>query len=179
MSTPYLGQISMFAGNFAPKNWAMCNGQILSIQQNTALFAVLGTYYGGNGVTTFALPNLQSRLSVHMGQGPGLSNYVIGQIGGDTQVTVLSQSMPSHTHLLTATTATATAPQISSSVLPAHPTGPEPYFYVNQTSPPTTLIAIAPGAIGPAGGNLPHNNMMPSLCITFIIALQGIFPSRN
>jgi len=183
MTTPYLGQITMFAGNFVPRGWAFCNGQTLSISQYSALFALLGTTYGGNGTTTFLLPNLQSRLPATQGQGQGLSNYFLGQAAGTTTVTLITQNMPAHTHMLNATTAMANTVTIGASTLPAQPNGPEgsPHFYAAPMSgqPAPSPQAMAAGACGPAGGNQPHNNMMPSLCITFIIALQGIFPSRS
>ncbi|HVH80613.1 MAG TPA: tail fiber protein [Stellaceae bacterium] len=183
MTTPYLGQIMIFGGNFAPRGWAFCNGQLMSIQQNTALFSLLGTYYGGNGISTFALPDLMSRLPIHQGTGLGLSTYVIGQLGGVTSVTVQTSSMPNHTHLLNATNTTATTPNISASVLPGVPTGGTnpPHFYSIQPSGDPALVVnpLAAGVCGGTGGNLPHTNMMPSLCLTFVIALQGIFPSRG
>lgn len=182
MATPYVGQISMFGGNFAPRGWALCNGQILSISQNQALFALIGTYYGGNGVQNFALPNLVSRLPVHIGQGLGRSPYVIGQVGGTTDVTITAQTMPAHTHTLNATQTQANAAAIGSSVLPGKPTaGSEPRFYAFQPSgqPALTMYALAGGVVGNSGGTQQHTNMMPSLCITFIIALQGAFPSRS
>jgi microcystin-dependent protein len=183
MTTPYLGQITMFAGNFAPRGWAFCNGQTLAIAQYNALFALLGTTYGGNGVTTFQLPNLQSRLPAAQGQGGGLSSYALGQVGGVPTVSLSLQNMPAHTHILNATTALATTVTIGTSTLPAQPTGSiaNPHFYAAPMSgqPAPSPQAMAPGACGPAGGNQAHNNMMPSLCITFVIALQGIFPSRS
>jgi microcystin-dependent protein len=183
MTQPYLGQITMFAGNFAPRGWAFCNGQTLSIQQYAALFSLLGTAYGGNGTTTFQLPNLQSRVPVTQGQGSGLSNYFLGQAAGVSTVTLITQNMPNHTHMLNATTAMANTGTIGNNTLPAQPNGPiaSPEFYAAPVSgqPPPTPQAMAAGACGPAGGNQPHNNMMPSLCITFVIALQGIFPSRS
>lgn len=182
MSQPYLGQIDMFGGNFAPKGFAMCNGQIMSIAQNSALFSLLGTAYGGNGVTTFALPNLQSSLPVHMGQGPGLSNYQIGQVGGTPNVTLTIMQMPQHNHMLNATPANANTLAISSTVIPATATGDStPLFYAmpEDGQPPLAPVPLAAMACGFTGQTQPHNNLMPSLCITFIIALQGIFPSRN
>lgn len=182
MGTPYLGQISMFGGNFAPTGWAMCNGQLMSISQNTALYSLLGTTYGGDGIQTFALPNLQSRLPVHVGTGPGLSPYVLGQNGGVSDVTITTQTMPAHTHALNATKTNATTNTISNSSLPGQPTaGSTPRFYGNpqQGQPPLIPFSMASGAVGMAGGNQPHTNMMPSLCITFIIALQGVYPSRS
>jgi len=172
----------MFGGNFAPRNWALCNGQLMSIAQNTALFSLLGTTYGGDGITTFALPDLRSRLPVDWGQGPALSNYQLGQTGGTQSVTITTQTMPTHIHMFLATTATATATAVGNTVVPAAAAGDSsPLFYAADQSghPPVTATPLDPGACGPAGGNQPHTNLMPSLCITFIIALQGIFPSRN
>ena len=180
--TPYLGQIMMFAGNFAPRGFALCNGQLLSISQNAALFALLGTAYGGNGVQTFGLPDLQSRLPIHVGTGPGLSSYVLGQNGGVDNVTISTQTMPAHTHMLNATTAQATGIKIGTALLPGQPTvGSPPRFYGSnvQGQPPLIPYAMAPGAVSSVGGNLPHTNDMPSLCITFVIALTGVFPSRS
>jgi microcystin-dependent protein len=180
MTNVYLGQITGFGGNFAPRMYAMCNGQTMNIAQNTALFSLIGTYYGGNGTTTFMLPNLQSRLPVHEGQGPGLSPYAIGQSGGAPNVTITSQTMPAHTHMLMATTTQATANTIGNAVLPGQPTaGSPPSLYVAPGTPPPVPEVLASGVCGMAGGSQPHSNMMPSLCITFLIALQGIYPSRN
>lgn len=185
MSDVFLGQIVMFGGNFAPRGFALCNGQLLSIAQNSALFALLGTFYGGDGRTTFALPDLRSRVSIHWGQGAGLSNYNLGQNGGAPQVTIDSSTMPLHTHVLNATQTDAGATTISNSVLPGKPTmatAPQvPAFYAAQQQGQPMLVPhiLAQACCGPAGGSQPHSNLMPSLCITFIIALQGIFPSRN
>jgi len=182
MTTPYLGQISMFGGNFAPVGWAFCNGQLLSISQNTALFSLLGTAYGGDGVQTFGLPNLQSRLPVHVGTGLGLSPYVLGQTGGTTQVTITTQTMAAHTHSLNATQMQANNNKIGSTLLPGKPTqGTTPRFYGSQQQgqPPLTPFNMAVAAVTNAGNSQPHTNLMPSLCITCIIALQGIYPSRS
>ena len=182
MSDPYVGQILMLGSNFAPRGYALCNGQLLSIPQNQALFSLIGTTYGGNGTTTFALPNLQSRLPVHWGQGPGLSNYNLGQASGSSEVTITVATMPHHTHLLNATQQMANATSIGNTVLPGKPTaGSAPEFYANDPQGQSTLtpFPFAGPVVGMTGGNQPHNNMMPSLCITFVIALQGIFPSRN
>lgn len=181
MTNVFLGQITMFGGNYNPRGYAFCNGQTLPIAQNQALFSLLGTTYGGNGTTTFALPNLQSRLSVHQGQGPGLSPYVLGQNGGVPTVTIDQSTTPTHTHLLTATTANASTATIGNTVLPAQPTtGNPPEFYANSQA--GALLDFHPlnaAACAVVGQSQPHTNLMPSLCITFIIALQGIFPSRN
>jgi microcystin-dependent protein len=183
VSTPYLGQIMMCGFAFAPKGFALCNGQLLSIQQNTALFSLLGTFYGGNGVQTFALPDLRSRLPVHQGQGNGLSPYSIGQTAGTETVTINQSTMPQHTHTLNATQTTATTSVISTGVLPGVPTVAKPpaspEFYANQGTPPLIPVLLAGGVCSTAGGNQPHSNLMPSLTINFVIALQGIFPSRN
>ena len=181
MSSPYISQITMFGGNFAPKNYALCNGQLLAINQNAALFSLLGTMYGGNGTTNFALPNLQSALPMSFGQGPGLSNYVLGQTGGVTGVTLTQQTVPSHQHFMLAAKG-ASAAAISTSVLPGAPTTSGASFYAN---PPTgSQPALIPHALAAAtcstvGNNQSHTNMMPSLCISFCIALVGVFPTRN
>ena len=180
MSNTFIGQISIVSFNFPPKGWALCNGQLLQINQNQALFSLLGTTYGGNGQTTFALPNLQSRLAVHQGQGPGLSPYVMGQTSGTTTVTIDQTTMPTHTHTLNVTTASASAAAIASNRLPATPTVVGAAFYaVSQSPPAPALQTLAAAACGTAGGSQPHTNLMPSLCLTFVIALVGIFPSRN
>jgi len=180
MSQPYLGEIRMFAGNFAPRNNAQCNGQLLSIAQNTALFSLLGTFYGGNGVQTFALPDLRGRLPINQGNGPGLTPRVIGEVGGTENVTIDQTTTPTHNHLANATTDIGNLPGPSNKSIPASP---------SDGTNPGTLYVVPPGTVTPvamatqslpfAGGSQPHQNMMPSLAITFIIALQGIFPSRN
>jgi len=182
MSNCFLGQISMFGGNYAPKHWAFCNGQLLSIAQNTALFSLLGTTYGGDGRTTFALPDLRSRLPLDWGQGTGLSNYQLGQASGSPTVTITVSSIPAHNHMLQATQTIATAATIGNTVLPGQPTvGTPPAFYGESQSgkPPLVPVPLNAASCGLTGGSQPHTNLMPSLCITFIIALQGIFPSRN
>lgn len=183
MASPYISQITMFGGNFAPKNYALCNGQTLAINQNQALFSLLGTTYGGNGVTTFQLPNLQSALPLGFGNGAGLSPYVLGQNGGVTGVTLTSQTVPSHQHFMMAIKSpNATAAAISTSVLPSVPPASGGSLYANPptgTQPPLIPHALAAATISTVGNNQSHTNMMPSLCISFCIALQGVFPSRN
>jgi microcystin-dependent protein len=183
MSTAYVGQITMCSFNFPPKGTAFCNGQTLSIQQNTALFSVIGTFYGGNGVTTFQLPNLQSALPVHQGSGSGLSTYNIGQTGGSASVTIDQTTMPQHSHTLNATQTTANSTTISTGVLPGVPTASippaSPEFYANPGTPALIPNILAAGVCSQAGGSQPHTNLMPSLCITFVICLIGIFPTRN
>jgi len=182
MSTPFLGQISMMTFNFPPKGWAFCNGQLLPISQNQALFALLGTFYGGDGRSNFGLPNLQGQVPIHMGQGSGLSSYALGQTGGQAAVTIGATTMPEHSHTFNATTTSATAPAIADDLLPATPTIANGSLYaVSQPSPNPALVAqqLAAASCGPTGGSQPHSNLMPSLTISFVIALQGVFPSQN
>jgi microcystin-dependent protein len=167
----YIGQVILFAGNFAPRAWAFCNGQLLSIAQNTALFSILGTTYGGNGQTTFALPDLRGRAPVHSGQGPGLTNRDLGANGGAEAVSLDVGQMPPHVHPLRATTTTATSTIPSGRVLAAAP-GRNIYGTNANT-------AFAGGMIREAGGGQPHGNMQPWLCLNYIICIEGIFPSRN
>ena len=183
MSSPYISQITMFGGNFAPKNYALCNGQLLAINQNAALFSLLGTTYGGNGVNNFALPNLQSALPMSFGQGQGLSNYVLGQNGGVTGVTLTQQTVPSHQHFMMATKSpAATAAAISNTLLPGAPPASGAELYANPptgSQPPLIPHALAAATCSTVGNNQSHTNMMPSLCISFCIALVGVFPTRN
>jgi microcystin-dependent protein len=178
MSTPFIGQIDMFGGNFAPTSYAFCNGQQMSIAQNQALFSLLGTTYGGNGTTTFDLPNLVTRIPVHFGTGPGLSQYQLGQSGGVTDVTLSVNQIPMHNHALNAAKVTAQTPDIAGGSLPAQPgAGSAPELYASGAG--MTQHTFAAASVSPAGSGFPHANMMPSQCISFIIALQGIFPSRS
>ncbi len=166
---PFLGQIQAFGFNFAPRGWAFCNGQLLPIAQNTALFSLLGTIYGGDGRTTFALPDLRGRVSMQFGTGPGLSSYSIGEKGGAEQITLITSQMPSHNH-----SANAAAEEADQNK-PAGNTLASSQIY-KTINPDATLNA---GTIGNTGGNLPHPNIQPFLIINWCIALQGIFPSRN
>lgn len=177
MSQPYIGQIMMTGFNFAPTGWALCNGQILSISQNAPLFSLIGTTYGGNGTSTFQLPNLQSSVPIHMGTGPGLSTYVIGQVGGAENVSLLYNHMPQHNHLINVSTANGTATTPSGNILGATYTGSGPgnMDFVSTAANAT----LATNAVGTAGGNVPHTNLQPYLVVNFVIALVGIFPSRN
>jgi microcystin-dependent protein len=177
MTSPYVGQIMMFGGNFAPLNWALCNGQSMSISQQNTLFTLIGTTYGGDGSQSFNLPDMQGRIPVHMGQATGLSNYVIGQKGGVEQVTLTTQTTPAHTHTLSASTAPATATTVSNNV--PGTVGTNMSFYVTPGTPPPTYHPLATSACTLAGGSQPHSNLMPSLCITFCISLVGIFPSQS
>jgi microcystin-dependent protein len=173
MSDQYLAEIRQFAFNFAPVGWAFCNGQTLAISQNAALFSLLGTTYGGNGTTTFQLPNLQSRVAIHQGQGAGLSTYVIGQIGGVENVTLTVAQMPAHNHLVNAAGDLANHGSPNSKILGAS----DIPLYV--TTPPTSPVTMSSTMIGIAGGSQSHPNIQPYLTLTFCIALVGIYPSRN
>ncbi len=172
MSEPFVGQIKMFAGNFAPRGWAFLDGQLLAISQNDALFSLLGTIYGGDGRTTFALPDLRGRLPLHVGQGPGLSNRAIGSKGGTEKETITEAQLPSHTHPMHGTTQAATDPNPAGNAL-SSAGGTTPYFVDPQTED------MAASAIAATGGGGTHTNIAPFLCINYIIALFGIFPSRN
>jgi microcystin-dependent protein len=193
---PFIGQICIFGFNFAPKGWAMCQGQLMPLSQNTALFSIVGTEYGGDGRSTFALPNLQGNAAIGAGQAEGLSEYAIGQTGGETAVVLLSAEMPSHNHAFVASTAAAAAqsPQgnlLASATRPfVHaadepeaeiaapgPTQVEADFY--SANPGNAKIALASSAIASSGGNQPHNNMQPYLALNFCIALQGVMPPRS
>jgi microcystin-dependent protein len=170
---PFVAEIRIFPFNFAPKGWAVCDGQILPLSQNTALFSLLGTTYGGDGKSNFALPNLQGAAPMHPGQGPGLSLHDLGEAGGTDAVTLLESELPAHTHPLRADTidpADTNVPSPTASL--AVSTGGTLY----QTSANTQL---APQALTPAGAGQPHNNLMPYLTLTYCIALQGVFPPRN
>jgi microcystin-dependent protein len=177
MSDPFVGEIRMFGGNFAPRGWALCNGQTLAIAQNQALFALIGTNYGGNGVNTFQLPNLQSSLPMDQGNGAGLTPRVIGETGGEANVTLTTPTLPVHTHTLSASGSAASTTTIANN-LPA--TLANGTFYTNNSGAPApTFGNLQQQSVALAGLGQPHGNLMPSLCVTFIIALQGIFPSRN
>jgi len=176
VTDPYIAEIRIFPFNFAPRGWALCNGQLLPISQNTALFSLLGTNFGGNGISTFGLPNFQGSAPVHRGQGPGLSDRGIGESGGVDAVTLISTEMPVHGHGLRAHGADfgdVNAPS-SAVVLAKSQGGP-----IYSTATDQNLVNAAPNAISPAGGNQPHNNLPPYLTLTFCIALQGVFPPRG
>jgi len=173
MADPFVAEIRIFPFNFAPKGWAFCNGQLLPLSQNTALFSLLGTTYGGDGKSTFALPDLQGSAPLHPGQGQGLSLYDLGQTGGSETVTLLVSEMPFHTHTLQAfaTPDDLKEPQ-AGTVLTRNQNG----AIYNTTI--SNFVQMAPQALSPAGGSLPHNNMMQYLTLNFCIALQGVFPAR-
>lgn len=169
---PYLGEIMLVAWNFAPVGWAFCNGQLLAIAQNQALFSLLGTQYGGNGTTTFALPDLRGRVPMHFGQGPGLSNHVIGEMSGFESVTLLATQMPAHTHpaIADANLGTSSSP---AGTLPAREPSGTPIYGAG------TGAVMASSAIGSAGGSQPHTNMQPYLALNYVIALVGVYPARS
>ena len=175
MANPFVAEIRIFAGNFAPKGWAQCNGQLMPISQNTALFSLLGTTYGGDGKSTFAIPNLQGSAPLQAGQGPGLSLRNLGEIGGEQNVTLLAAEMPSHAHGVQATTTSNQTTPTNN----AWASGQKGFGNVYAASNPPTNVQMNPFGTSITGGNLPHNNMPPYLCLTFIIALQGVFPPRS
>ena len=179
MTQPFLGEIRLFAGNFAPRGNAYCSGQLLNVAQNSALFSLLGTFYGGNGQTTFALPDLRGRLPICMGQGPGLSNYNIGQQVGSEAVTVGTTQMPGHNHIPAASNQPATIPTPGGNVPSALESPPWTSFWVNDGDKTGSPIPLATNALAMQGGGQAHTNIMPLLTISIIIALQGVFPSRN
>lgn len=172
MSEPFLAEIRIFAGNFAPRGWAFCNGQLLPISQNTALFSLIGTTYGGDGRSTTALPNLKGRAPMHPGRGPGLTSRRLGQRGGVEMVTLTEAQMPNHTHALKAANAPAeqSAPQNNSLARSINGT-----VYRNGG----TLVQMSDRALPNAGGSQAHNNVQPFLTMNFIIALVGLYPSRG
>ena len=173
MSAPFVGEVRAFGFPFAPRSWAFCRGQVMSISQNTALFSLLGTTYGGDGRSTFALPNLQGRITVSAGQSPGLASYTLGQAAGFPTVTLLSNNLPGHTHTLpTGANATIGTPA-SNTFLGSAVRGGHLYASTADGTTMSQQLAV------PAGGNGPHNNMMPFLAMNYCICLQGIFPSRN
>jgi microcystin-dependent protein len=175
MSNPFVAEIRIFAGNFAPTGWALCNGQLMPISQNTALFSLLGTTYGGDGKSNFALPNLQGSAPLQAGQGPGLSLRDLGEVGGEQNVTLLQTEMPAHSHGVQAAAGTG-QPSAQNN---AWASGAKGFGNVYSPSAAASNVQMGPFATSITGGNLPHNNMMPFLCLTFIIALQGVFPPRS
>lgn len=176
MSNPFVAEIRIFAGNFAPTGWALCNGQLMPISQNTALFSLLGTTYGGDGKSTFALPNLQGSAPLQQGQGPGLSQRFLGEIGGEQTVTLLQTEMPIHTHGVKCSSGGGGLPGPQGNTWAGGGRG-RPAAYT--PSNPGNNVQMSPSAVSVAGSSFPHNNMPPYLCLTFIIALQGVFPPRT
>ncbi len=171
MSEPFIGEITMFAGNFAPRGWALCDGQLLAVSQNDALFSLFSTIYGGDGRTTFGLPDLRGRIPIHAGQGPGLSSRSIGQRGGAEAVTLNSNQLPSHSHALSGSTDAASATSPSGKVLGA--------MSSNTYASNAPSAAMSASAIGSTGGGQNHYNLQPTLCVNFIVALIGVYPPRN
>ncbi|MEQ1920907.1 MAG: tail fiber protein [Pyrinomonadaceae bacterium] len=175
MADPFVAEIRIFPFNFAPRGWAWCDGQLLPLSQNTALFSLLGTTYGGNGKSNFALPNLQGRAPMHPGQGPGLSLHDLGETGGSETVTLLESEIPSHNHV-----AGSQNVALGGTVTPSGTaTLNRPASGNLFTSTLTPLVQMSPDALGTTGSNQPHNNMMPYLTLYFNIALQGVFPPRT
>lgn len=172
MGQPYVGEIRLFAGNFAPNGWLFCEGQTLPISENEVLFQLIGTTYGGDGSETFRLPDLQGRLPVHMGALPGGSTYTIGEAAGTEEVTLSIQQIPQHTHAFTATANGADVPSPTNAIIGTSST-------TNSFIISTPAQAMAPNSLTPVGGSQPHTNMQPYLCINFIISLFGIFPSQT
>jgi microcystin-dependent protein len=179
MSDLFLGQIVMVPFNFAPIDTAFCDGQLLPISQYVALFSLLGTFYGGDGISTFALPNLQGSVPVNQGQGNGLSFYDIGQSGGASTITLNTTELPNHSHLFSVNTSAATAASPSEAMMPARPTAANASAYAVSQSGYPALAAQTMNSLATSGGGAAHNNMMPTLFINFVITLQGIFPPRN
>lgn len=178
MADPFLGQIQIVAFNFAPVGWASCDGQLLPISQNTALFSILGTTYGGNGVTTFGLPNLQGRTPVGAGQGAGLSPYVLGEQGGVEAVTLTPGQLPSHSHTVNADTAVAVSGAPAANEVLTVTKSAKPGT-VNVYGPAQNLTAMDASCVTATAGGQSHNNRQPYLGLMFVIAMQGVFPSRS
>ena len=174
MADPFVAEIRIFPFNFAPTGWASCDGQIMPISQNTALFSLLGTTYGGDGKSTFALPDLQGRAPMHPGQGPGLSLHDLGEEGGSDTVTLLESEIPSHSHVAQASADPANAQAPNAQVALARSSGGSAY-----STTTSGLAMMATQTLAPTGGSLPHNNLAPYLTLTFCIALQGVFPPRG
>ena len=174
MADPFVAEIRIFPFNFPPKGWAWCDGQLMPISQNTALFSLLGTTYGGDGKTTFALPDLQGRAPMHPGQGPGLSLHDLGETGGSETVTLLESEIPAHTHVMTAVSQPGDLADPTNRSIARTDTG-NPF----QTVTNSNIVQMAAQALAPAGGDQPHNNLQPYLTFYFNIALQGVFPPRT
>jgi microcystin-dependent protein len=179
VSDDFLGAVKLFGGNFAFVGSAMCQGQLMAISQNTALFSLLGTNFGGNGVSTFGLPDLRSRVPIGSGQGAGLSSRVLGEAGGSENVTLTTATVPPHSHTLNATTALTSTTTAGPSVLTGTLNASDGEFYPSPADFGFYTLSMNPGAVSVRGGSQPHNNIQPSMCINYLIMLTGIFPSRN
>ncbi len=177
MSEPFVGEIRMFAGNFAPRGWAFCDGQLSSTSQSDALFSLLGTIYGGDGISTFGLPDLRGRIPTHQGTGPGLSERKLGSKTGSETVILTTNQIPSHSHSFMGSRKNATDTALSQKIFAKGPPGD--LFYAPKSDDPSKQVNLITDTIQNAGGSGPHSNLMPSLCINFIIALVGIYPSRH
>ena len=173
MASPFVGEIRMFAGNFPPNGWAFCDGAVIPISENDTLFNLIGTTYGGDGQETFALPNLQSRVPIHQGTGSSGTTYQLGELGGVEQVTLSTQQIPNHNHAFLASTDSGSVLSPNNAVPGA---GTSVTIYRPQANP---AIAMDAGSVGAAGGSQPHDNMMPFICINYIISLFGIYPTQN
>jgi len=176
MSEPFVGEIRMFAGNFAPRAWAFCDGQLLAVSQNDALFSLYGTIYGGDGRTTFGLPDLRGRIPLHMGQGPGLSPRRLGAKSGEERVTLTTNQLASHTHTAQASNNQANSATLNGKIL-ARAVDAKDKFYTDASG--ATTKNLVNGTIANTGGSQSHTNLMPTLCINYICALVGIYPSRQ
>jgi microcystin-dependent protein len=174
MAQPYVGEIRMFAGNFAPNGWMFCEGQPLPISENEVLFQLIGTTYGGDGEETFNLPNLASRIPMHMGTGPDGTTYQIGEMAGTEEETLTAQQIPSHTHPFTASADLGSVPDPAGNVLCQSRVALQDLYLEDSPS-----VALAATSVGPAGGSQPHENTQPFLCVNFIISLFGVFPSQT
>jgi microcystin-dependent protein len=176
MSDQFVAEIRIFPFNFPPTGWAFCDGQLLPISQNTALFSLLGTTYGGDGKSTFGLPDMQGNAPMQPGQGQGLSLRDLGELGGSETITLLVSEIPVHTHTVMGSNQQGDVQQPTNTVSIARPVGALPFV---PGSPAPPFVTLAPQALPPAGGSLPHNNLQPYLTLSFCIALQGIFPPRG
>lgn len=175
MSDPYIGEIRMFGGNFAPAGWAFCDGQLMPISENDALFTLIGTTYGGDGQETFGIPNLQSRAPIHQGTNPTSgTTFIVGETGGVENVTLTTQQIPQHNHALLCSGNNVTSPQPANNVA-----GVQPIVGVSNYGTDAPRTTLAPTTISPLGGSQPHENMQPFVCVSFIISLFGIFPSQT
>ena len=175
MSDPFVAEIRIFGLNFAPRGWAFCSGQLMPLSQNTALFSLVGTFYGGNGKTTFALPDLQGSAPMHPGQGPGLSLHDLGEQGGVETVTLIESEIPAHFHALNANTDNANVQIPNPSRSLARSVNANAY----KAPSGQPVVDLAPNAVSPGGGDAPHTNMQPYLALNFCIALEGIYPPRG
>lgn len=175
MANPFVAEIRIFAGNFAPSGWALCDGQLMAISQNTALFSLLGTFYGGDGKATFALPNLQGSVPIGQGQGLGLTDRIIGEIGGEPTVTLITSEMPLHNHLIQGSTEDATLKVPGPTVY----LGRSKAGTIYQSNTGSSPVLMNFQELGVTGNSLPHQNMQPFNTLCYIIALQGVYPPRG